>query len=82
LSIFLIETCDLQKSFFLGVNELLVAADMAVKLYYEEVPNEKLSSPSRLQALMDKAMDQVWKDHTSAFIKHLLICDLILGLSS
>jgi hypothetical protein len=30
---------------------------MVMKLYYEEVSNEKLRSPFRLQALMDKAMD-------------------------
>jgi hypothetical protein len=29
---------------------------------------------------MDKVMDQVWKDHTSTFMKHLPICDLTLGL--
>jgi hypothetical protein len=30
---------------------------MAIKLYYEDVLNVKLRSPSRLQALMDKVMD-------------------------
>ncbi len=29
---------------------------------------------------MDKTMDQVQKDHTSAFMKHLLVCDPVLGL--
>jgi hypothetical protein len=28
---------------------------------------------------MDKAMDQVQKDHTFTFMKHLPICDLALG---
>jgi hypothetical protein len=31
--------------------------NMAVKLYYEEIMVEKLRSPSKLQALMDKVMD-------------------------
>jgi hypothetical protein len=61
-------------------HELLAVMNVAVKLYYEEVPNEKLRSPFRLQALMDKTMDQVQKDHTSAFMKHLLVCDPVLGL--
>jgi hypothetical protein len=30
---------------------------MAMKLYYEEISNEKLRSPSKLHALMDKVMD-------------------------
>jgi hypothetical protein len=29
---------------------------------------------------MDEAMDQVWKDHTSTFMNHLLVCDLAIGL--
>jgi hypothetical protein len=49
--------------------------NMVVKLYYEEVSDEKLKSPSKLLVLMDKAMDWVQKDHTSAFTKHLLVCD-------
>ncbi len=52
---------------------------MAIKLYYEEVLDEKLRSPSILHALMDKAMDQVQKDHTSTFTKHLLVYDPTLG---
>jgi hypothetical protein len=56
--------------------EFLVVANVVVKLYYEKVWDEKLKSPSRLQALMDKAMDQVQKDHTFAFMKHLPICNL------
>jgi hypothetical protein len=36
---------------------LLTATDVVVKLYYEEVPNDKFMSTSRLQASMDKAMD-------------------------
>jgi hypothetical protein len=38
-------------------HEFLVATDMAIKFYYEEVLDEKLRSLSRLQALMDRAMD-------------------------
>jgi hypothetical protein len=62
---FFIETCHLHNYFFLVRHELSIATDVLVQLYYEEVLNEKLKSPSRLHALMDKAMDQVWKDHTS-----------------
>jgi hypothetical protein len=54
--------------------------DMAIKFYYEEVSDEKLKSLFRLQALMDKAMDQVQKDHTSTLIKHLLVCDPVFSL--
>jgi hypothetical protein len=56
--------------------ELSAIANMVMKLYYKEVLDEKLVSPSKLQALMNKAMDQVWKEHTFAFTKHLLVCDL------
>ncbi len=52
---------------------------MAVKLYYEEVLDEKLSAPSKFKALADKAMDKVQKDHTFAFTKHLPVCDPALG---
>ncbi len=51
-----------------------------MKFYYEEIQDEKLRSPSILQAHMDKAMDQVRKDHTYAFTKHLPVCDPALGL--
>jgi hypothetical protein len=53
--------------------------DVVVKLYYKEIPNEKLKPPSIPQALMDKAMDQVQKDHTSALTKHLLAYDPTFG---
>ncbi len=45
--------------FFLVQRELLVTTNITLKLYYEEVPNEKLKSPSKLKAFMDKVMDQV-----------------------
>ncbi len=57
LSIFLFETCELKKHFFLLQHVLSTTTDVVVKLYYEEVPNEKFMSTSRLQASMDKAMD-------------------------
>jgi hypothetical protein len=45
--------------FLLVQHEILVVANLAVKLYYEEILNEKLGSPCSLHALMDKQMDQV-----------------------
>jgi hypothetical protein len=53
---------------------------VVMKLYYEEILDENLMSPSKLQALMNKKMDQVQKDHTFAFTKHLLVCDPAIGL--
>jgi hypothetical protein len=56
--------------------EFSTIVDVTIKLYYDEAPNENLRSPSKLHALMDKTMDQVLKDHTSAFMKeiiHLLV---------
>jgi hypothetical protein len=35
----------------------LAVTNVTIELYYEEVPDEKLKSPSKLQALMDKVMD-------------------------
>lgn len=29
---------------------------------------------------MDKVMDQIWKDHTFAFTKHLFVYNLVFGL--
>jgi hypothetical protein len=52
---------------------------MAIKLYYEEVLDEKPRSPSKLQALTNKVMDKVRKDHTFAFTKHLPIYNPSLG---
>jgi hypothetical protein len=43
--------------FFLVQCEFLVAINVAIELYYEEAPNEKLKSPSILQTLMDKVMN-------------------------
>ncbi len=53
--------------------------NVVVKLYYEEILNEKLRPPSKLHALMDKVMDRVQKDHTSTFMKHLLVYDPTIG---
>jgi hypothetical protein len=57
LSIFLIKTCDLQKPILLGEECELSGVDVVIKLYYEEVLDEKLSSPFKLHAFMDKVMD-------------------------
>jgi hypothetical protein len=59
--------------------ELPIVVDIVVKLYYEEVLDEKLRPPSKLHALMDKVMDQVQEDHTSTFTKHLPICNHPFG---
>jgi hypothetical protein len=56
-----------------------VSVYVAVKLYYEEVLDPSLSSPSRMQELMEKVMDQVQKENFRAFLKHLPIYDPILG---
>ncbi len=56
-----------------------MAIDVAVKLYYEEVPNLAKRSTTKLQERMEKAMEVVWREHYLAFYKHLLICDLVLG---
>jgi hypothetical protein len=52
---------------------------VAVKLYYEEVPNLVKRSTTKLQECMEKAMEIIWKEHYSVFYKHLLICALVLG---
>ncbi len=62
--------------------ELLAATNMVKKLYYEEILDEKLRSPSKLQALTNKAMGKVQKDDTFAFTKHLPICDPTLGVAT
>ncbi len=65
---------------FLVQRQLSAAVGVAIKFYYEEVLDDKLKSPSRLQAPTDKVMDHVRKDHTFAFTKHLLIRDPTFSL--
>jgi hypothetical protein len=57
LSNFLIETCELQTSFVFNVTWVFGCNNVVVKLYYEEIPDDKSKSTSRLYALMDKEMD-------------------------
>jgi hypothetical protein len=57
----------------------LATIDIVVKLYYEKVLDEKFKSTSGLHAFMDKAMDQVQKDHTSTFTKHLSVYNPTFG---
>jgi hypothetical protein len=59
--------------------KLDIVVNVAMKLYYEEVLDPTLPSPSRMQEFMEKAMDQVRKENYNAFLKHLLICDPIFG---
>ncbi len=56
--------------------ELAAVADMVVKFYYENVPSKGEKSPTKMQELIEKAMEQVKKEHYLAFYKYLLVCDL------
>ncbi len=49
--------------------------DVTIKLYYKKFPNTQNNSPMKLQESMEKAMDEVRKDHYLTFYKHLPICD-------
>jgi hypothetical protein len=53
--------------------------DVVVKLYYEEILDNKRKSTVKLQECMERAMEQVHKDHYFAFYKHLSMCDHGLG---
>jgi hypothetical protein len=59
--------------------EIFVAKDVVVKLFYEEFPNVRDYSPLRLQERMERTMEQAKKDHYSTIYKHLPICDPSLG---
>jgi hypothetical protein len=52
---------------------------VVVKLYYEEVLDPAKRSTTKVQEHMENAMEQVKKDHYSAFYKHLLVYDQALG---
>lgn len=56
-----------------------MAVNVTMKLYYKEVPDPSCHSPSKMQELMEKAMDQVRKDNFSAFVKHLFVSNPIPG---
>jgi hypothetical protein len=56
--------------------ELTTIADMAIKLYCENIPQETGRSPAKMQELIENAMKQVRKEHYLTFCKHLPICDL------
>jgi hypothetical protein len=53
--------------------------DVVVKLYYEEVLNLNQSLASKMQTLVEKAMEYIKKDHLTTFTNHLLVCDPSLG---
>jgi hypothetical protein len=60
--------------------ELAIAIDMVVKLYCGNVPHEGDKSPTKMQKLIEKAMEQMRKEHYLAFYKHLLVCNPSLGI--
>jgi hypothetical protein len=51
-----------------------------VKLYYDKFSGIRNCSPLKLQERMERAMEQMRKDHYSTFYKHLLICDPFLDV--
>ncbi len=51
---------------------------MVVKFYYEKVFDLTKRSTTKLQECMEKAVEQVKKDHYSAFYKQL-VCDQALS---
>jgi hypothetical protein len=53
--------------------------DVVVKLYYEKIPDSGKRSTIKFQESMERAMEQVCKDHYFEFCKHLPVCDLGLG---
>ncbi len=59
--------------------EIVAIANMAIKLYCENVLQESDKSPTKMQELMEKEMEQVKKEHYSTFYKHLHFCDLNHG---
>jgi hypothetical protein len=48
-------------------------------MYYEEVFDLGKRSTTTFQKCMEKAMEQVRKNHYSTFYKHILVCDPTLG---
>ncbi len=53
---------------------------MAIKLYCQDIPREGDRSPTKMQELIEKAMEQVRKEHYLAFCKHLHVCDMGFGI--
>jgi hypothetical protein len=68
-----------KSSSFLDI-ELFIAIDVVVKMYYEEVPDLSQRLASKMQMLMEKAMEHIRKEHLTTFTKRLLVCDPLLGL--
>jgi hypothetical protein len=60
--------------------ELVAAADMVIKFYCEDVPQDGDRSPAKMQKLIEKVMEHVRKEHYSTFYKHFPVCDLGLGI--
>jgi hypothetical protein len=55
--------------------EIYVVANVAIKLYYEEVFDPIERSTGKLEERMEKAMELVQKEHYSTFYNHLPVCD-------
>lgn len=59
--------------------QLAIVANVVMKLYYKEVLDPTFNYASRMQELMKTTMDQVRIKNYNAFLKHLHICNPILG---
>ncbi len=57
-----------------------IAGNVDVKMYYEEFPLEVDHSLVKLKEWMEKVMEQVRKDHYSAFCKNLFMCEPAFGI--
>jgi len=60
-------------------HEISIVGNVTMKMYYEEFPLEVDHSPIKFKERMEKAMEQVKKDHYFTFYKHLPVCDPTLG---
>ncbi len=59
--------------------ELATTTNMVVKLYCEDVPQEGDRSPTKMQKLIGKGMEQVKKERYLAFYKHFMFMIQVLG---
>ncbi len=59
--------------------QLAIVVNVVMKLYYKEVLDPTFNYASKMQELMKKTMDQVRTQNYNAFLKHLHICNPILG---
>jgi hypothetical protein len=56
-------------------HEISIIGDVTIKLYYEEFLKGGEHSLIKFNECMERAMDQVKKDHYFSFYKHLHVCD-------